>query len=315
MKVIKGLNRVQRFTEGSVVTIGVFDGMHIGHQLIIGKVASRAKELNLKSVVITFDPHPLKVLHPKSGVPSLISLDHRIRLIGELGVDILVILKFTKSIANLAPEQFVKNIMIDKIGIKEIYVGDNFYFGKGATAGIEVMRNLAGDFNFKINIIKPIKIDGDIVSSSLIRKLIIKGDIVRALKFLARPVSILGTVVSGSRLARRLGYPTANINPHHEVIPPSGVYAVLVSFKNKLLKGVLNIGTRPTFYGPRDREPAIEVHIFNFDKRIYGKDLEILFIKKLRDEKRFKNIDDLVSRIRLDEKRARSILKWPRQFS
>ncbi len=309
MKVVRGLKGIEKAAKGSVVTIGVFDGLHIGHREIIEMVVRRAKKLNLKSVALTFDPHPLKVLHLSSWIPSLLSLNHRIKLIDQLGIDLLVVVNFTKTISNLSPEEFVKEILISKIGAKEIYVGENFYFGKGAKAGVKTLGSLARRFGFRMKIVKPITIGKDIVSSSLIRKLITNGDIAKASKFLDRPVSILGTVISGSRLARVLGYPTANINPHHEAIPPSGVYAVLVRLKNRLFKGVLNIGRRPTFYGPRDKEPTIEVHIFDFDERIYDKEIEILFIKKLRDEAKFKDRDALVNQIRKDEALARAILR------
>lgn len=310
MKIVRGLRGIKKLAKrSSVVTIGVFDGLHIGHKEIIEMVVKRAKKLNLKSVVLTFDPHPLKVLHSTSWIPSLLSLNHRIKLIEELGVDFLAVLNFTKTISNLSPEKFVKDILISKIGVKEIYVGENFYFGKGAEAGTDALKGLAERFGFGAEIVKPIRIGKDIVSSSLIRKLIMSGDIEKASKFLGRPMSILGTVVSGSRLARVLGYPTANINPHHEAIPPSGVYAVLARLKNRVFKGVLNIGTRPTFYSPRDPEPTIEVHIFDFDERIYGKEIEILFIEKLRDEAKFKNRDELIEQIRKDEKLARAILR------
>ncbi len=309
MRIIRGLRKLKPVPKGSVVTIGVFDGLHRGHREIINKVTARAKQLNLKSVVVTFDPHPLKVLNPKSGSLSLISLDHRINLIKELGVDILVILKFTSALAKLSPEAFVKNVLIDPLAAKEVYVSDNFYFGRGGRADAMQLKALASGFGLKTVILKPVKISDAIVSSSLIRKFIMSGNLRKAQEFLGRPVSLLGSVVSGSKLARRLGYPTANINPHHEVIPPSGVYAVRVRFKNRLFKGVLNIGTKPTFYSSHDREPTVEVHIFNFDKRIYGKTLEILFVRKLRGEAKFKASDELVSQIKRDEIRARSILR------
>ena len=309
MKTIRGLRKLKRPIKGSIVTIGVFDGVHIGHRKVINKVVSAAKKLCLKSVVLTFDPHPLKVLHTSSGVPSLISLNHRIKLIKELGLDVLVILKFTKSIAGLAPEKFVRDILICKIGMKEIYVGKDFYFGKGASSGPEVLKNLAKKFLFKTTMVKSVKIGRNIVSSSVIRRFIINGNIEKASRFLGRPVSVLGTVVGGSKLARVLGYPTANINPHHEAIPPSGVYAVRVRFKKRVLKGVLNIGSKPTFYSPKDRKTAIEVHIFDFDKRIYGRELEVLFVKKIRDEFKFKDKDALVAQIRQDEAIARKLLR------
>ena len=221
----------------------------------------------------------------------------------------MIIVNFTKSLANMSPKEFVNSLVVSRIDVKEIYVGENFYFGKGAKAGVETLREIGKSFGFNVRVVRPIEIAGDMISSSAIRRLIMDGRIEKAAKFLGRPVSVLGTVVGGSRLARALGYPTANINPHHEVIPPSGVYAVSVRYRGRPFKGVLNIGSRPTFYSPRDREPTIEAHIFDFNERIYGKDLEILFIKKLRDEQRCASRDELVAQIRKDETAARTILK------
>ncbi|MBI4974488.1 MAG: bifunctional riboflavin kinase/FAD synthetase [Candidatus Omnitrophica bacterium] len=312
MKVFRGTKDIENNIRDTIATIGVFDGVHIGHRRIIKEVVKRSKVLNLKSVVVTFDPHPLKVLNPSANVPSLASLEHRRALIAELGVDYLVILKFTRSLSKLSPEIFINNILIDKLSIKEIYVGENFYFGRGAKAGIETLKKWSIKFGFTVKVFKPIQTKGRIISSTLIRRLIVNGDIRKASHFLGRPVSILGTVVKGSSRGRIMGYPTANIDPHHEAIPPSGVYAVRVRYKNKFLKGILNIGVRPTFFkakGSEEREPTIEVHIFGFDKRIYGEDIEVIFIKKLRDEKRFKDRYDLIRQIRRDERMARNILK------
>lgn len=307
MKIIRGLKNLKDgINGGSILTIGIFDGVHIGHRKIIREVVRRAKVLKAKSVVLTFDPHPSKILDPKGKVPSLASLEHRIRLIDSLGVDYLIILAFTRSLAAISPERFVKNILMRKLALKEIFVGENFYFGKGARASIKTLSMLSEDLGFKVRIIKPVRTDGHIISSTLIRRLIVNGAFSKASKFLGRPVSILGTVVKGLRRGRILGYPTANINPHHEAIPPSGVYAVKVKFKDRFLKGVLNIGVRPTFYKNTEAvEPTIEVHIFDFDRKIYGDDLEIIFIKKLRDERKFKNRDNLVFQIRRDEEMAR----------
>ena len=284
----------------SVVTIGVFDGVHLGHCKVIKDLARRGREADLKSVVVTFSPHPIKILRPGYKIPSLISLDHRTRLIKALGVDAVIVLNFTKAVSDLAPEDFVKNILIDRLGASEVFVGENFYFGKGARADAGALKSIAEGLGLKVRVIRPVMVNGQTVSSSRIRRLILKGDLGSASRLLGRPVSVLGTVVAGSKLAKALGYPTANINPHHEVIPPFGVYAVRVSFGGRLYKGVLNIGTRPTFYSPRDKEPSIEVHIFGFNKRIYGKDLEVLFVKKLRDEKKFASHAGLIRQIEKD---------------
>jgi len=311
MKVIKGLHALKRPLKSSVLTIGVFDGVHVGHRKVIGKVVARAKKRGVKSVVVTFDPHPMKFLRPQNSTPSLISLDHRVRLIRSLGVDILVVVNFTGAVAGLSPREFVKNILADKLGAREIYVSDNFYFGRGAAAGIRELKALGRQFGFSVHAVSPARAGGRIISSSLIRTLVTGGELKKAAVLLGRPVSVLGTVVSGARLARELGYPTANLNPHHEVIPPGGVYAVTVRYEGRLYRGVLNIGLRPTFYAPRDCEPAIEVHIFGFRGKVYGKDLEVFFMGKLRDERRFSGKADLVAQIAKDKKSAQALLGRP----
>lgn len=311
MNVIRGLRNLKRPARGSVVTIGVFDGVHKGHEAIIRKTVERAKALGLKSIVVTFDPHPLKVIHPSPFVPSLISLDHRLRLIEALGVDITVIVKFTRPVARLSPEDFVGGILAQGLGSREVYVGENFYFGKGASASAAALKRIARRFRIRVRTVAPVMAEGRVVSSSVIRGLITIGELRRAARFLGRPVSILGTVVRGSRRGRLIGYPTANIDPHHEAIPASGVYAARVIFRGRELKGIVNIGIRPTFIrkGASEAEPRIEVHIFGFSKKIYGEDLEIIFVRKLRDERPFASRAFLSAQIAEDGRKARRILR------
>lgn len=311
MKVIKSLRALGKIAiKNSVVTIGVFDGVHAGHRKIVTELVRRAKATRSKSVIMTFDPHPLRVLKGKAYVPSITSLEHRIRLLGALGADYTVILKFTKKFSNLTPYDFTTKILVKKLGAKEIFAGENFYFGRAASSGVKTLERLAGRFSFKVRIIPPVMVKGHVISSSFIRHLIMAGDLDRASKFLARPVSILGTVMRGDRRGRILGFPTANINPHHEAIPPSGVYAVKVVCRKKVLNGVLNIGRRPTFYkGDESAEPSIEVHIFDFNKNIYGEDLEIIFIKRIRPEKRFADREGLAEQIRRDAAKAKKALQ------
>lgn len=293
----------------SVVTIGVFDGIHRGHAAVLRKVAQTAEKKGLQSIAVTFDPHPLKILYGKHSASSLISLKHRVRLIRELGIGRVFIVKFNKKIANMPPEKFIRDIIIRLLRAKEIFVGEDFCFGKGAGADAAKLRFIGKRLGIKVSVVRHVKKRGRIISSSLIRDLVKTGRIDEVPVLLGRPYSILGTVVSGSKLARSLGYPTANINPHHEAIPTSGVYAVKVKFMGKFYKGVMNIGTRPTFYNHgKDKEPSLEVHIFDFDKRIYGTDLEVIFVKKLRDEKRFKTMESLIEQIKRDEIQARKVL-------
>ena len=293
----------------SVVTIGVFDGVHTGHCAVIKKIVSRAKATGAVSIVVTFDPHPLKVLNGGRLAPSLISLKHRVRLIKDLGVDKVVIMKFDKKLSEMEPGDFIRNIIARELKAKEIFVGEDFCFGRRAGADIRALKRIGEAAGLKVHRVKSVKRSGRIISSSEIRKLVVAGRIKEASEFLGRPFSILGTVVSGAKLARVLGYPTANINPHHEAMPPSGVYAVRVELNKKIFKGVMNIGVRPTFYDHgRDAEPSIEVHIFGFHGSIYGKDLEIVFVKRMRAEKKFNTIDSLIEQVRKDERAAKKVL-------
>ncbi len=296
--------------KGSIVTIGVFDGVHVGHQAVIKRAVKKARSYGLKSIVVTFDPHPLKVLDPLHFIPSLISLDHRIGLIKKSGINEVFVLKFNKRMANISPERFVEDVIIKRMHAREIVVGKDFYFGKGASAGVEKLREIAEKRSVKVEIVKPVRKSSRIVSSTIIRRLVLEGRIRETEQLLGRPYSILGTVVSGTKLARKLGYPTANVNPHHEAIPPSGVYVVKIKSGGRTYGGVMNIGVRPTFYDHgHDKEPTIEVHIFNFHKKIYGKDLEIRFVRKIRDEKKFKTKDRLIEQIEKDERSAKALLR------
>jgi len=294
---------------GSIVAVGVFDGVHKGHQKLLASVVARAAKTGLKSVAVTFDPHPLKVISPDFHVPSLMSLAHRSRLIRALGIDRVAVMPFTKRFSRMTGEAFVRTILIGTLKMREIFVSEDFSFGRGAALRADALIALAKKAGFRAHVVAPARQGGDAVSSSRIRAAITKGDLKAGERLLGRPVSILGTVIPGARFARVLGYPTANIDPHHEVLPPSGVYAVRARCGSGWYGGVLNIGLRPTFpKRARGKDPSIEVHIFRFNRSIYGRDIEIYFIKKLRNERRFKDEQALVRQIAFDEMAARKAL-------
>lgn len=301
MKVIFGINRMRKFRK-PVVAIGVFDGLHQGHRQILKAAAAKARHINGTGVVLTFWPHP-----QKEG--SLISLEHRLRLIGEIGIDVCMVINFNQRFAKLSAIAFVKNILFKRIGAHYIYVGRNFSFGRNAKGNFETLKDLSKIFGFKLKVFDVIKIENKPISSSYIRALIKEGKLKAAQKLLSHPVSILGTVIRGTSLAKKLGFPTANIDPHHEVIPPSGVYAVKVLLNNAevsaKLNGICNIGTKPTFKQSDERH--IEAYILNFNQNIYGKYLELQFIKKIRDEKKFASPEELAEQIKKDIGIARRI--------
>lgn len=286
--------------------MGVFDGVHRGHREILAAAVNKAKPIGGKSVVLTFWPHPQKE-------ESLYSLEHRERLIAELGVDICVVINFSRHFAGMKAEDFIKNILVNKIAAAYVYVGKDFKFGSQARGGFGLLSKAGKAWGFKARGFRIIKSGGAAISSTLIRRLIKEGRIKAAGRLLGRPVSILGTVIKGTRLGRILGFPTANINPHHEVIPAPGIYAVKIILDKKELKGACYIGTRPTIGpGPRaqgaEKKINVEVNIFGFHKNIYGKYLEIQFVKKIRSDRKFSSLVLLGRQIRKDVKSAKRIL-------
>ncbi len=296
MKVIYGISKIKKYKK-AVVALGVFDGVHIGHKNILEGAVRRARRIKGTSIALTFCPHPQKE-------ERLYSLEHRLRLIKELGIAVCIVINFNQNFAHISAADFIKNILVKKIGTHHIYVGRNFRFGRNAEGNVETLDVFSKMYNFKLKVCDVIKIKNRAVSSTYIRTLVKNGDLVNAQKLLTRPVSILGTVIKGSSLATKLGFPTANIDPHHEVIPPSGVYAVRVIFNTKKFNGACYIGTKPTFlaqYAIRNTQYAnIEVNIFNFHKNIYGKKMEIQFIRKIREEKKFPSYQLLAAQIQKD---------------
>ena len=301
MKTIFGPRKLREAFEKTVVLIGVFDGLHRGHRYLIRKAVSLSRARNKKSVCVTFHPHPKKQ-------PCLISLTHRLRLIEELGVDYCLVIKFNRRFSLVTAEDFVKDILVKFFHPEFIFIGENFRFGYQARGTVEVLKALSGTFGFKVRAIKELSAADKKISSRAIRHLIKAGELKEAQRLLGRRVSVLGTVISGAKRGRGLGYPTANINPHHEVLPASGVYAVKIFYREKEYRGICNIGTRPTFDNPEDNQ-TIEAHLFNFKKNIYGQDLEIQFIRKIRDEKKFPGHSSLVEQIKKDHQKVLRILR------
>lgn len=294
MQVIYGLKRLKKFRR-PVVALGVFDGVHRGHARILKSAVRIARRIKGTSIALTFYPHPQKQ-------ESLYSLQHRLRLIGELGLDACIVVDFNKAFSQITAADFVRDILAGKIAAAYICVGKNFRFGRGAAGDSRLLGKLGSACGFKLKAFDVIKKDGRAISSTYIRRLISEGRLKSAQGLLSRPVSVLGEVIKGVSLARRLGFPTANINPHHEVLPPAGVYAVEIIFGRERFKGLCYIGTRPTF-GARKKK-QVEVYIFDFKKDIYGKYLEIRFINKIRGERRFADTGALISQIKKDIARA-----------
>ncbi len=311
MEVIYGLEKTGRKFENSLITIGTFDGVHIGHQRIINEVIKRSNQTGGTSTVLTFNLHPLKVITPGTTPPLLSSVNHKIRLLNKLGLARCILIDFNRDFFTLEPTDFVKQILVDTLGVSELFLGNNYRFGKDRSGDIKLMEELADKYSFRLHKIKLVRLGRYIVSSSLIRSLVSHGKLQEASRFLGRPFSILGRVAGGSKRGRLLGYPTANIIPYHEVIPPSGVYAVKVKLDDSFHQAIVNIGFRPTFaFAVKGNAgPIIEVHIFDFSKSIYGSEPEIIFIDKIRNEKKFSSKEELIEQIKIDEEKAKKILR------
>lgn len=312
MKVIYGIRKWNERVRSPVIALGVFDGVHVGHQRIISRAVRRAEKIVGTSIVTTFDPHPLKVINPKKSPSLLTSCEHRVKLFSYLGADVCLVVRFTRSFSQLEPDKFVGNFLVRRLRVTEMVVGENFAFGKDGSGGIKFLKEAALRYGFSLRKVKMARIGGKVVSSTVIRNLVEKGELMRAGRLLGRPVSVLGTVTAGSSRGRALGFPTANLNLHHEAIPPAGVYAVRVKYKGSVLSGLVNIGIRPTFNRPsagRKRiSPCVEVHILNFKKNIYGEELEVVFSGRIRDERTFSDRENLLRQIERDEIAARRIL-------
>lgn len=307
-----------------VLALGAFDGIHIGHRQILQKVLRKARGIRGTATVLTFQEHPQKVLHPAEKTSILTSFWHKMSLIAELGVDLCVALHFNRAFSKLSPEEFVRRLLVMKLQVHSVILGHDSRFGHNRAGDAQAMRDLARRYGFEFEVVAPLKKGSSTVSSTLIRRLIGEGRIVRARELLGRGYSILATVVKGAGRGKTLGFPTANLDPHSEVLPPSGVYAVRVrrvriflergrkffhrfhcQHDTPLLPAVLNLGTRPTFNGSA-RQLVAEVHLLNFRGNLYGKTIEVEFIKRLRDEMKFSSGDALRRQIQRDVRLARS---------
>lgn len=297
MKIIYGVNKIKRFRK-PVVALGVFDGVHKGHREILKAAVKTAKCIHGSSMAVTFWPHPQKK-------KSLYSLKHRLRLMEELRIDVCLVINFNRSFAKLNAEDFIRRILLKKIGAACVIVGENFRFGKNARGNVQLLAKAGRVLGFHLKTFKVRKVDGLTISSTSIRALVRKGRLRSAQRLLGRPVSVLGTVIKGISLGRKIGFPTANIDPHHEVIPPEGVYAAKVILENRKYFGACYIGPRPKFLPRASRKltrqiPNIEVYILNLRKNIYHKDIEVQFLKKIRAAFVFTKRADLIRQINKD---------------
>ncbi len=305
MKIFRGFSDPTLKRARRSVAIGVFDGVHRGHKRILEDAVRRARRRGLRSTVVTFDPHPSRVLGGKKDA-AILSLPHRLRFFEALGLDEALVVRFNRRFAGATRERFLEKTLVARLGMRSLSVGPDFRFGKKGAGDVRYLAARADGLGFDLSLVAPLEAGGKRVSSTRIRKLIEKGELREAARLLGRPVSLYGNVVHGRGRGRRVGFPTANVNPHHEALPPAGVYAVWGLVGERKLKGVLHVGERPTF---GDREPSVEAHFPGFRGNLYSRNVEIVFAGYIRELHRFENALELANQIRKDIRKSLKILK------
>lgn len=289
----------------AVVTIGNFDGVHLGHREMFRTLKREAADIGGVSVVVTFDPHPLKVLRSSKSVALINTVEEKITLIEASGVDYLVIIPFTTEFAAIAADEFVRGVLLARLGMKRLVIGHDYAFGRNREGNVTLLRRLGDELSFVVEELAPIT-DGQVVySSSLVRRMILAGEVADVVHFLGRNFSVAGRVVHGEKRGKLLGFPTANIVTDKELIPADGVYAVKVRIGDILYDGACNIGNNPTFHGGKR---TVEVFIFDFTGELYGEEVRVYFFERLRGEKKFATVEELVAAISRDVAQCRRIL-------
>jgi riboflavin kinase/FMN adenylyltransferase len=306
MRVVRHLAHLQRRLEGVVLTLGNFDGVHLGHQAILAAVVQRARASGGRAVVLTFEPHPLAVLAPERAPPTIQRLRDRLALLRELGVDVAVLQRFTPTFAALEPEAFVRDFVLGHLAVTDAVVGDDVTFGRNRAGTADTLRALGARFGFEVERVGPVEVDGERVSSTRLRALLRSGDVRGARRLLGRPYALRGRVVVGDRRGRTLGFPTANLHfPRDLLLPADGVYAVTAQVDGTMRDGVMNVGVRPTFGGLRH---TVEVHLLDFAGDLYRRWLPLNVVERLRGEQTFDGPDALRAAIAADVSHAQRVL-------
>jgi len=303
MEIIFGIDHLKRAFLNPVITLGNFDGVHLGHQKIFDRVREEASKIHGESVVITFEPHPLKVLSPGHFLPLLTPFRKKVMLIERSGIETVLCIEFSLAFSKVSPFDFVKNILVEKVNARKIIVGYNYHFGKGKSGNAETLKDTCKSFDIDVEVMEALTLDHTTVSSSKIRELIRDGEVERASKLLGRDYPIIGKVVEGAKRGHTLGFPTANLEMSDELYPKTGVYAVEVVWNRRIFNGLANVGLNPTFTPtPADEKErfSLEVYILNFNQNIYGDELQVNFKRRIRDEIRFGSPSDLIHQIRKD---------------
>lgn len=309
MQVIRDIDKIE-YDKRSAITVGTFDGVHLGHREIIKKLNSIKKEKGLRSIIVTFEPHPQIVLRNRAtDIKILSTLEEKLSIFNELNIDLAYVINFTKEFSNTTAEDFYQKYLIEKIGLSDLILGYDHMFGKNREGNFETLELLSKRNNFTVDKVEEIKIDGEQISSTVIRHLLNdEGNVRKVRNILGRNYSIEGKVIEGKKLGKELGYPTANIKLTSEfkLIPKIGIYAVSIEISDKEYYGMLSIGKNPTVSD--DDEIKIEVNIFDFDYNIYGKDIKVNFLDYIRDEKKFDNLDELKEQMSRDKEISNKII-------
>jgi riboflavin kinase/FMN adenylyltransferase len=313
MEVIHGIDKIKRKFRNPVITIGNFDGVHIGHLGLFQRVKNLAETFGGESIIITFHPHPIKVLSPSNGPPLITPHEQKVQLIEAAGIDVFVVIDFTPEFATMNASDFVQEIIHNKIGARAVVVGPDYRFGHKREGDIPALTRMGRELDFEVHVVPDITLNGVEVSSSTIREFVSGGDLDRARAMLGRDYQVAGRVIRGrDRGGRLLGFPTANLQLIDELTPKPGVYATEVVIEGKLYDGATNIGYSPTF---ENGAFSVETHIFDFSGDIYGKTIQVRFIERLREEKTFSGPEELSTQIRKDVRRAKEILAKRRSES
>lgn len=288
----------------TVLTLGVFDGLHLGHQLVMRTVVERAHELNAVPTVITFDPHPRAVLHPESAPPLLQTLDQKVEGFGVLGIQQTIVVRFTEEFSMISARDFLRDVVKERLQAKEVYLGKGFAFGHNREGNIDLLTRVGSELGFVAGEVPEIRLRGRRVSSSRIRELLAQGKVNLARRMLGRPYGVEGLVERGAERGHQLGFPTANLHPHNRVIPRNGVYVTGTLIEGQWHRSVTNLGVRPTF--GVEKEPSVETFVMNWAGDLYGDVVRVRFLRRLRDERKFGSIEELKAQIEKDVARAQS---------
>src|SRR3954470_12319632 len=304
MKILRSISELAALPGPLFLAIGVFDGVHLGHQAVISTSARHAKEAGGTAVVVTFDPHPVKVLRPDNAPHLLTATRHKIALIRDLGAAHLLVLQFDRVFAATSPEDVGQQLVASSKPLREICVGHEWSFGKGRAGNLALLKKLGEFHDFNVIGVEAVKVNGEVVSSTAIRQAVAAGNLVKATQMLGREYTILGTIVRGEQLGRKLGFPTANLSAHSEQFPPNGVYVAEGRLGGTILRGVANLGFRPTVSAGKP-ERLLELHLFGLDREIYGEEMEVRFLRYLRPEQKFAGVEALRTQIAADVRQAR----------